>query len=290
MRSFSPLAPLLTVPLLTALLVAAAPQAHAADSGSGHFRMADNRVAFRHAIAVRNEQHVDPAQDEIYVFLSDRPLDPKLVVAAFDPDDGARESYGEHSGGYVRVCITADGSECGLYYRRLEPSDSFNSSGYGKLTLSAHDKTRIAGRWSLDEPEDFFGKTYDFDLRFDVAVHQAPGTALAAGGGEPGAAYRRYAEAVAKGDIASLRGFLGEAAQWRLPEGDDNQAKETLKDLRDGQPLNPEILRGRRDGDRVVLWIRGTDRDEITREGRVLLKQQGSGWVVGERDLDTVDE
>jgi hypothetical protein len=65
--------------------------------------------------------------------------------------------------------------------------------------------------------------------------------------------------------------------------------RETLKDLRDGQPLDPEILRGRRDGDSVVLWIRGVDRDEIPREGRVRMTRKGNAWVIGEHDLDSVD-
>ncbi len=270
-------------------LAASAGAARAADTGSGHFRMADDRIAFRHAIAVGHDAAVDAAASEIYVFLSDRPLDPATVAAAFDPDDGARESYGEHSGGYVRICITAEGEECGLFYRRFEPSDSFNSSGYGELSLTTRSDGRIAGRWALEEPEDFFDKTYDFDLRFDAKVHTAPGTALPAGGGDAGKAYRAYAAAVARGDVAALRPFLGDGADWRLPDNEPARVRETLKDLRDGQPLNPEILRGRRDGDDVVLWIRGVDRDDIPREGRVRLRLRDGDWVVESRDLDSVD-
>lgn len=276
----------LLAPTLSALFALAAAQADAADTGSGHFRMGDDRVTFRHAIAVRHERHVDPAEDEIFVFLSDRPLDPAVVVAAFDPDDGARDSYGDHSGGLLRICIGPDGHECGLFHRRFEPNDGFNTAGYGELALTTHDADRIAGRWVLDAPEDFFGKTYDFDLRFDAAVHRPPGTALPAGGGDAGTAYRAYAEAVSTGDIPALRPFLGDNAEWRLPEDDGDRVKETLKDLRDGQPLAPEILRGRRSGDSVVLWIRGTDRDDITREGRVRMTREGDAWVIGEQDLD----
>ena len=277
----------LFAPLLATLLATTATQAGAADTGRGHFRMGDDRVAFRHAIAVRHESHVDPAEDALFVFLSDRPLDPATVAAAFDPDDGAHESYGEHSGGFVRLCIGPDGHECGLFYRRFAPGDSFNSAGYGELTLTTHDTDRIAGRWVLDEPEDFFGKTYDFDLRFDAAIHAPPGTPLPAGGGDAGAAYRTYADAVKTGNVRTLRGFLGDGAEWRLPDNDPDRIKETLKDLRDAQPLAPDILRGRRSGDTVVLWIRGTDRDDITREGRVRMLWKEGRWVVGEQDLDT---
>lgn len=275
---------------LTALLGCTPSQAHAADTGSGHFRMGDNRVTFKHAVAVRHEKHLDPEEDEVFVFLSDHPLDPAIVVAAFDPDDGARESYGDRSGGYVRVCLSPDGGECGLYYTRNDPSDSFNSSGYGDLSIAAQTRDRIAGRWTLDEPEDFFGKTYDFDLRFDAAIHTPPGTPLPAGGGDAGAAYRAYAAAVAKGDIVALRGLMGEDARWRLPDDDDERIKETLKDLRDEQPQQPRILRGRAHGNEAVLWVEGVDRDDIKRRGRVRMLREGNAWRVGERDLESVED
>lgn len=271
---------------LTALLACTSSQAQAGDTGSGHFRLGDSGVTLTHAVAVRHEKHLDPEEDEVFVFLSDRPLDPATIAAAFDPDDGARESYGERSGGYVRVCLPPDGGECGLHYSRNDPSDSFNSSGYGDLSVTTQTRDRIAGRWRLEEPEDFFGKTYDFDLRFDAAIHTPPGTPLPAGGGDAGAAYRAYADAVKTGDLRTLRGFLGDAAEWRLPDNDAERIKETLKDLRDEQPLAPDVLRGRRHGDTVVLWVRGTDRDDITRAGRVRMQWKDGRWSVGEQDLD----
>lgn len=272
---------------LAALIAFAPTQSRAADTGSGHFRMGGSSVKLKHAVAVRYEKHLDPTDDQVFVFLSDHPLDPAIVATAFDPDDGARESYGDRSGGYVRVCLTPDGGECGLYYTRNDPSDSFNSSGYGDLSIAAQSRDRIAGRWTLDEPEDFFGKTYDFDLRFDAAIHTPPGTPLPAGGGDAGVAYRAYAAAVAKGDIVALRDFLGDGAEWRLRDNDGERVKETLKALRDEQPLAPDVLRGRRHSDTVVLWVRGTDRDDIARAGRVRMSWKDGRWSVGEQDLDT---
>lgn len=262
----------------------------AADIGSGHFRMGDGSVRVRHAMAVRRERHADPAQDEVFVYLSDHPLDAAKAAAAFDPDDSVNAQYGERSGGYVRICITPDGGECGMYYHRRDPDDSFNTSGYGELKLDAHTGARIAGRWLLAEPGDFFGKAYDYDLRFEAAITQPPGTPLPAGGGDAGSAYRAYAAAVTKGDIAALRGFMGEDARWRLPDDDNDRAKETLKSLRDEQPQQPAILRGRLHGDEAVLWIEGVDRDEIKREGRVRMLREGRHWRVGEQDLDSVEE
>jgi hypothetical protein len=84
----------------------------------------------------------------------------------------------------------------------------------------------------------------------------------------------------------SLRGFLGDGAEWRLPDNDVDRIKETLKELRDEQPIAPDVLRGRRHGDTVILWVRGTDRDDIARTGRVRMLWKDRRWSVGEQDLD----
>ncbi len=275
--------------LLALALFGSIGHANAADTGSGHFRMAENGLETRYAIAVRREEHVDPTFDDIFVYLSDHPLDAAKIAAAFDPDNAASEQLGERTGGAIRVCLTADGGECGLYYRRRNPDDSFNTSGYGELRLDVQTDARIAGRWVLAEPQDFFGKPYDYDLRFDVAIAQPSGTALPAGGGAPGGAYRAYATAVAKGDIVALRELLGDEARWRLPN-DDQRIKETLKDLRDEQPQQPKILRGRLHGNEAILWVEGVDRDDIKRSGRVRMVREGNAWRVGERDLESVEE
>lgn len=260
--------------------------ASADDRGGGYFRKGAQRLDLRHAAAVHEQPTANADDDRILIFLSDRPLDADAMAAAFDPQSVvSRDRDADRSGGYVRVCVAADGQECGLYYDRDAPSDSLNTSGYGTLTLNARTATRIAGRWTLREPEEFFGETYEFDLAFDVAIRTAPGRALPADGGEAGVAYRAYAAAVAAGDLPALRRFLGENADWRLPQDDTDRAKETLKSLRDGQPLTPDILRGRIDGDEAVLWVRGTDRDDIAREGRVRMRRTGGVWTLAEQSL-----
>jgi len=274
---------------LCSLFVAA--QASADDRGAGYFRKGAQRLELRYAVAVREEPTANADDDRLLIFLSDRPLDANAMAAAFDPQEAMlRDRDPERSGGYVRVCVAADGQECGLYYDRDAPNDSLNSSGYGTLTLKTRTADRIVGRWTLSQPEDFFGETYEFDLDFDATIRTAPGRALPADGGEAGAAYRAYAAAVAAGDLPALRRFLGENADWRLPQDDADRAKETLKSLRDGQPLKPKVLRGRVDGDEAVLWVRGTDRDDIAREGRVRMRRVGGVWSLAEQSLQDTDD
>ena len=266
------------------------PMANAFAGGGGHFRKGEVRLQATHVIAVLRDEDPDPASAETLVYLSDVPLDADKLAAVFDASGAAEEQLGEGSAGYVRICIDAEGSECGLYFSHNQPSASFNSSGYGAFELEQAPAGRIAGRWLLAEPNDFFGETYDFDLRFDVAVVHPPGKPLPADGGEPGQAYRRWSAAVAKGDMASLRALAGEDYAWRLGSDEASDVKTALKDLRDGTPIRPEILRGRSDGDEAILWVRGTDRDDILRAGRVQLKRDTGGWRYSGADLESVDE
>jgi hypothetical protein len=272
-----------------ALCVALA--ANAADRGSGHFRKGEVRVEARHVIAVTVDEEGDAATAQTYVYLSNVPMDAGKVAAAFHASSAAEEQLGDGSAGYVRVCINAEGDECGLYFSHNNPSASFNSSGYGTFKLDAAPAGRIAGQWVLAEPDDFFGETYDFDLRFDVAVTPPPGKPLPMDGGEPAKAYRAWITAVAKGDLAVLRRLVGgDYNGWRIKSDDESDVKAALKDLRDGTPLQAKILRGRIDGDSAVLWVEGKDRDDILRRGRVLMAKAEGDWRFMEADLDSVGD
>ncbi len=259
----------------------------AADAATGSFRLGEQTIAPRHAIAVQAGSGVTPGEIETWVYLSVSPFDAAPVAAAFDPDDAVRaQARDDASGSYVKLCIGSDGSECGVNFEHRGPSRNFSTGGYGELVLATQTSQRIAGRWTLVEPEDFFDETYQFDLGFDVAITPAPGTDLPAGGGEPGKAYQVYLTALAQGDFATLRKLAGEAGAYRFPEDDSTSAKETLKSLRDEQPVIATISRGRVNGDAAVLWVEGADRDDINRQGRVLMRRKQGDWRFEEAELE----
>jgi len=271
-------------------LLLSMPATNALAGGGGHFRLGETHVEAKYAIAVVRDQGHDDDGAQTFVYLGDFPLDAAKVAAAFDPEDEVRDELGDHAGGYVRICIDADGSECGMFYMRKQPDDSFNVGGYGTFALTRQDAGHVAGTWILKEPESFFDQTYDFDLHFDVAVTPLPGKPLPADGGEPGAAYRAWLAALAKGDVAALRKLVDSEHAYRFPEDDASQVKESIKDSRDGAPLQADIARGLVDGDRAVLWVGGTDRDDIRRRGRVLMLREDGTWRFAEADLESVDE
>ena len=271
-------------------LLLALPAGNACAGGSGHFRLGETRIEAKYAIAVVNDEGHDEDGPRTLVYLSDFPLDAARVAAAFDPEDAVRAELGDRVGGYVRICLDAAGAECGMFYNRNKPDDSFNTSGYGSFAITAQDEGHVAGSWILKEPESFFDQTYDFDLRFDVAVTPLPGKPLPADGGEPGRAYRAWLDAVAKGDVAALRTLVGRDHAGSFPEDDPSQVKEAIKDARDGAPVLARIERGLVDGDRALLWVEGKDRDDILRRGRVRMLRERGAWHFVEDDLESADE
>ena len=264
--------------------------AQSAETAQGYFHMGENRLELHYAIAVQRERGDAADAPETLVFLSDQPLDAANAAAAFDPDDAVRGQVGDRPGGYLRLCLRPDGGECGLFYARNAPSDSFNTSGYGELRLDKPKKGRISGRWVLAEPVDFMGQAYDFDLRFDAPLTPAPGTALPPGGDAPGAAYAAFLTALGQDDVDALRSLAGEDGDWRFPRDNAVQCRDSLKALRDGQPLQAEVARGRLDGEQAILWVDGRDRGGIHRRGRVLMRHGAQGWYYADSDLAGVDE
>ena len=142
--------------VLLATLLCAAPGVHAADRGSGHFRKGEVRTDLKHAVAVMDEDAMDGG-GATYVYLSDVPFDAKAIASAFHASTAAEQQLGDGSAGYVRICINAEGGECGLYFSHNKPNASFNTSGYGAFKLAQAPAGRVAGRWVLAGSMSVFG-------------------------------------------------------------------------------------------------------------------------------------
>lgn len=259
-------------------------------TGSGYFRMGDNKQEYKHAVALSRESVSESGQRKIHLYLTTHPVDPAKAASGFDIDDGITSQLREVQGGMTRVTINPDGSDGGMWFWVSEPSDTFNTSGFGKLTLTTNTATRLEGSHVLSEPEDFFDKTYQFDLKFAVDVTSADftGDALPAGGGEPGKAYLDYVAALAKGDVATLRGMLGDSAQWQLPEGDEASVKSSLESLRYSTLASATVSGGWLQGERAILKVEGKDGDGNTQRGVIMMVKDGERWKEESKDMTTI--
>jgi hypothetical protein len=283
----------LPIPTLfaTALLGLLAGGAACAEStGSGYFRMGDNKQEYKHAVALARDSVSEPGKRKINVYLTTHPVDPGKAIGEFDLDSGITAQLREVNGGMTRITVNPDGAEGGLWFWVSEPSDTFNTSGFGKFTLTTNTPARIEGSHVLAEPEDFFDKTYQFDLKFaaDVTSADFKGTALPPGGGEAGKVYLAYVEAVAKGDVEALRPHLGDSAQWVLPADDPASAKSYIETLKFGTPASAKVTGGWQDGDRAVLKVEGKDGDGNAQRGVVLMVKDGERWREENKDLATI--
>ncbi|MCC7096358.1 MAG: nuclear transport factor 2 family protein [Thermomonas sp.] len=265
-------------------LLVQAPLAIAADGGSGYFRKGRVQLDLHHAIAVPS------AEDDgrIYVYLTPAPLDAAQVARAFRREIRVDELLGDGSTGYVRICITPESEECGLYFSHNQPSSSFNSFGSGAFTREVTPPGRVKGRWVKAEPEDFFGEDIAYDLQFDTVLTAPAGQPLPEGGGAPGQAYRQWTAAVARGDVAALRDLVGDEDSRARLDYDEANRLAALKEFRDGTPVQPRVLRGRVEGDAATLWVEGTDRDGFVRRGRVRMQRIEGSWRYMDADLVNV--
>ncbi len=141
---------------------------------------------------------------------------------------------------------------------------------------------RIAGHVQHKDPK---GAT--FDVTFDVPVAPADyGSALPAGGGDPGKAYGTFHQAVAEGNAAALKPLLGEERQGFLQD----RADAFLSFLQESDPDSYKITRGFVSGDHALLLVSG-DKSPLGKvHSEVHLLREGGHWVVDDEILQLGDE
>lgn len=269
--------------------LAAASVVRADESAEGFFRYGDVTLEVAHAYLFRVETGMGASENMI--ILTPAPIDAAAAAAAFDVEDGVDQQIDSIGGGYVRICFSEDGFECGLYFSNEDPVESFNTSGSGEFVLEVNTPEHVMGSFVLVEPEEFFDKTFQFQLHFEADLAPAPkAQSLPEGGGDPGAAYLDYIQAIAGADFPKLREILGEEGSWQFPVDDPATCKEQLKWLRDGTPVTATISTGEQREHDAILFVEGVDRDEIKRRGRVLMTLESGGWRYQTDDLESVED
>lgn len=184
----------------------------------------------------------------------------------------------------LRIGITwtsefGDEPQLEILSQTLRVQDLSASGGsYPTLEITSRDDSAWVGRVVHAEEQEFFEHTYRYDLRFHAPMVDPDamvGEPLPEGGGEPGATYLRWTEAIHGGDLDALRELVPEEMAAMLDEPD---AAESLEMMAMMTPQNVEILEGTIDGDEAMLRIRGTiDGEPVT--GEITLTRQGDFWL-----------
>lgn len=172
---------------------------------------------------------------------------------------------------------------CSQYFR--ESADiGGNSSGGVDPTIEFSEPLpgKFSGRVYHDGPQEFSDDTLHYDFTFSASLSDpnAPiGDPLPAGGGEPGAAYLAWCDAVHSGDIEKFRPLLP-AEQVAMLDDPQAQAEfsEALEFMQAMTPKDLEILGGSSDGETAILNVTGTIEGEALK-GEITLTRHGDKWM-----------
>ena len=150
-------------------------RAGAESPAEGFFSVDGTRIDVRHVIALRVAPESVDGVGDVYVYLSDVPLDVKALVAAYVEsgyeEERARTDADAAEGGFVKICVTSEGSECMVYFHH-HSGEQFRRGEIGDFSLEHNGAKRVSGRWKLEMLDDFW-RTVEFDLRFDTPVIDA---------------------------------------------------------------------------------------------------------------------
>jgi len=192
---------------------------------------------------------------------------------------------------YIRLGITrtaefGDEPELQIYSQdiRFSADQAGNVSGgsYPELELSEAGPDRFVGRVNHAEVQTIFDDSFQFDLSFSAPLSDpfGPiGDPLPAGGGEPGAAYLAWCDAVLAGDIERL-GKLMPAEQAAMLDDEEFQdnIKEELEFMQLMTPTDLEIISGSSDGETAILHVTGMmDGEKV--QGEITLTLIDGRWI-----------
>jgi len=179
-----------------------------------------------------------------------------------------------------------DGSYRGLSYYL----ESGNGCGYcsGGVTSSVRlTGGRLVGRLSAEDA----ASERSFTVDLDVAVEGEDfGRALGEGGGEPGAAYLAYHQAVVAGDAAGLRAVAGQSTRETLANAEQaGQGADYLAWLKGEHAATVRVTAGFAAGDHALLILAG-ERSYGRIEGEAILVREPGGWKVDDEMFKVVLE
>jgi hypothetical protein len=230
----------------------------------------------------------NPRQNQVEVILSTAAIDVAKAVTALAPHTMVINDAALKDTNYVLIWIGADGkvSMNATFSKTMTQFvDRASADGALRAELTTNTPDKVAGRIFTPAPvKTMSGSTYSVDLTFSAPVTKAAaGTALQAGGGEPGKALLGFFAARQKKDWPSLKAALSPAASETFVKS-YNDDKENLADLLSTLEFwlpasGAKITGGKLSGDEAVLDVEGVLASGIKALTLVRLIRRPSGWL-----------
>lgn len=251
-------------------------------------------VALNHAYAQTRKSPFDKKKNVLELIVTDQELSP---AAASDDIELMQAQDKQHLSGFT---ATFDESKqiisATVFSPAFKKMKQFSATGMQKAELTAMTPTRLAGSVSMAKPDDFFDERYQYNATFDLPVGKPAGptpppalkgTALPAGGGEPGKAYAAYLKNLAAGD---MKAFLGGVTAARAKQASsDPDFKKLFPLLQAMQATGVKVTSGAIDGNNATLLVTGKDGDNVSR-GTVTMVRESGAWKVEKEEWKSRSE
>ena len=260
-----------------------------AQTASGAFKsQPEGSITPKVAAAYVVRDQFNPRQNQVEVILSTAAVDVAKAVTALAPHTMVINDAALKDTNYVLIWIGADGkvSMNATFSKTMTQFvDRASADGPLRAELTTNTPDKVAGRIFTPAPvKTMSGSTYSVDLTFSAPITKAAaGTALQAGGGEPGKALLGFFAARQKKDWPSLKAALSPSASERFVKS-YNDDKENLADLLGTLEFwlpakDAKITGGTLSGDEAVLDVEGVLASGIKALTLVRLIRRPSGWL-----------
>ena len=260
-----------------------------AQTASGAFKsQPEGSITPKVAAAYVVRDQFNPRQSQVEVVLSTAAVDVAKAVTGLAPHTMVINDAALKDTNYVLIWIGADGkvSMNATFSKTMTQFvDRASADGSLRAELTTNTPDKVAGRIFTPAPvKTMSGSTYSVDLTFSAPISKAAaGTALQAGGGEPGKALLGFFAARQKKDWPSLKAALSPSASERFVKS-YNDDKENLADLLGALEFllpakDAKITGGTLSGDEAVLDVEGVLASGIKALTLVRLIRRPSGWL-----------
>ena len=267
----------------------ALPALSSAQTASGAFKAKpEGDITPKVAAAFVVRDQFNPREKRIEVILSTAAVDVGKAVADLSPHTVVINDPALKDTNYVLIWIGSDGqvSMNATFSRTMTQFvDRASTDGALRVQLTTNTPDKVAGRLFTPAPvKTMGGSTYTVDVTFSAPVAKAPaGTALAAGGGDPGKVLLGFQAARQKKNWPALKAALSPAASEKFVKS-YNDDKENLPDLLDTLNFwlpakDATITGGALTGDVAVLDVEGVMASGIKALTLVRLIKGPSGWL-----------
>jgi|GEM_PF-1631880 len=273
---------------LISLLMLGTTASFGADVAKGTFHFGNIHFEPVDAFAYQDTSG-DAAKPLTVVLLTNFKIDRDAVLNAIDATDALMDQSRKPEGGAFLLVRVVSAERCGIYaflnhaQRQIDLSNTFAAKG---VTVTP---TRVAGECMTTKPDKMFDDVYDFHLSYDVPMTIIPKPAtLAAGGGEPGAAYAVLVKAIQAADWSAAHPLLPpEQVPDTKPK--PSEMKGYFHDLGLNYPKTVNVAGGLMKGDHANIEIAGTNSEGKKIKGTVVMKKTASGWQVVDQNFYGAD-